>query len=260
MSKKQSKATKQAGMQRASERAAAIRAEHERKERRTRTLMISAAVVGVLILVVAVVVGVQASRDTTGKAATPPNGAVDTYSLPMGPADAPVTVTVYEDPMCPYCGDFEAVSEQRLKQYAESGDVQVRYHLVSFLDDASSTKYSTRAANAVAVVLDTAGPEAAVKFHDALYANQPPENSAGLSDQQLIDLAVQAGADEQAITGPIEDLKFEQWVVNSTNEWSKRGFTGTPTVTVDGEEVKFKSADDLIAQIEKTVDEKLAQQ
>lgn len=259
MSKKQSKATKQAATQRAAERAAAIRAEHERKERRTRALMVSAAVVGVLVLVVAIVVGVQASRDTTGKAATPPNGAVDSYALPMGEAGAPVTVTVYEDPMCPYCGQFEAVSENRLKEYAATGDVQVRYHLVSFLDDASSTNYSTRAANAVAVVLDTAGPEVAVKFHDALYANQPPENSAGLSDQQLIDLAVKAGADEQAITGPIQDLKFEQWVVNSTNEWSKRGFTGTPTVTVNGEQIEFKSAEDLLARTEKAVDQALAQ-
>lgn len=259
MSKKQSKATKQAGAQRAAERAAAIRAEQERKERRTRTLMITAAVVGVLVLVVAIVVAVQSGRDTTGKAATPPQGAVESYALPMGPADAPVTVTVYEDFMCPYCGLFEQVSSERLKKYAESGDVQVRYQMVSFLDDASSTDYSTRAANALAVVLDTAGADVAVDFHDALFANQPEEGTAGLSDDELIDLAVEAGAEEGQIAGPIEDLAFEQWVVNSTGAWSDRGFTGTPTVTVDGEKVEFSSAEELLANTEKAIDEALAE-
>jgi protein-disulfide isomerase len=257
MTKKQSEATKKANMQRASERAAAIRAEQERKERRTRALLVTAAVVGVLLLVVAIVVAVQAGRDTTGEAAEAPSGVVDGYALAMGADDAPVTVTVYEDPMCPYCGLFEKASSDRLKEYADAGDVQVRYHVVSFLDDASTTDYSTRAANALGVVLDTAGPEVAVKFHDALYANQPAEGGPGLSDEQLIDLAVQAGAEEDAIAGPIADLAFEQWVVNSTGEWSDRGFTGTPTVTVNGKKIDFQSAEDLLAKTETAIKEEL---
>ncbi len=258
MTKKQSKVTQQANMQRASERAAAIRAEHARKERRSRTIMVTAAVVGVLILVVAIVVAVQASRDTTGQSAAAPAGVVGGYGVPLGPDGAPVTVTVYEDMMCPYCGQFEAVSEDVLKKYADSGDVQVRYHVVSFLDDASSTKYSTRAANALGVVLDTAGPEVAIKFHDALYANQPQEGSAGLSDSELIDLAVKAGADKNAISGPIADLKFKQWVVNSTGDWSDRGFTGTPTVTVNGKNIKYNSAEDLLSNTETAIQDALA--
>jgi coenzyme F420-dependent glucose-6-phosphate dehydrogenase len=110
----------------------------------------------------------------------------------MGPDDAPVVVTVYEDPMCPYCGLFEQTSAETLKQYAADGSVQVRYHLVSFLDDASTSGYSTRAANAVGVVLDTSGPEVAAKFHEAIFVNQPEEGSAGISDDELIDLAVEA--------------------------------------------------------------------
>jgi protein-disulfide isomerase len=259
MTKKQSKATQQANMQRASERAAAIRAEQDRKERRTRTLLVTAAVVAVLLIVTVIGYIVMSERDTTGQAATPPNGAVDTYSVAMGADDAPVTVTVYEDFMCPYCGLFEQVSAERLKKYADSGDVQVRYHVVSFLDQASSSDYSTRAANALAVVLDTAGPEVAVKFHDALFANQPEEGSAGLSDEELVDLAVEAGADQATIEGPIADLKFEQWVVNSTDEWSRRGFKGTPTVTVNDEKVDFNSAEELLANTEQAIEDALAE-
>jgi len=257
MSKRQSNATKQANLQRASERAA-IRAEQEAKERRTRAFIVTGTVAAVLVVVVALVVGFQASRDTTGRAATSPAGAVDGYALPIGQDDAPVVVTVYEDMMCPFCGLFESISSERMKEYAESGDVQVRYHVVSFLDRASETRYSTRAANAIAVVLDTAGPEVAVAFHDALFANQPPEGGPGLPDEQMIEMAVEAGADRAAIEGPIADLAFEQWVVNSTGEWSDRGFTGTPTVTVNDEKVEFTSAEDLLAGTEAAIDEALA--
>ena len=253
MSRKQSKATEQANMRRASERAAAIRAQQERKERRTRALLVSSAVVAVLILVVAVVAAVQASRDTTGQAATPPAGVVDRYSVQMGSSSAPAKVTIYEDFMCPYCGDFERVSEQKLKQYAATGKAQVSYHVVSFLDRSSTTDYSTRAANALAVVLDTAGPGVALRFHNLLYAHQPQEGTAGLSDQQLVGLAVQAGAKSKAVTGPIKDLKFEQWVVNSTNAWSKRGYNSTPTVTVNGKKVAFSSAADLMTNVDAAI-------
>lgn len=259
MSKKQSNATKQANMQAASERAAAIRAEYERKERRNRLIIVASVVVAMLLIVVAVAVALSKS-DTSGEAAGAPGGVVDGYSVPMGPNDAPVSVTVYEDFMCPYCGLFEQVSSEKLKEYADGGDVQVRYHVVSFLDAQSSDDYSTRAANALAVVQDTAGSEVAVEFHDALFANQSEEGGAGLSDEQMIELAVEAGADEEAIRGPIEDLKFEQFVVNATNEWSERGFTGTPAVAVNGEKVEFTDAENLLANTEKAIADALAEQ
>ena len=260
MTKKQSKATKQANMQRASDRAAAIRAEHERKERRSRALVVAASVIGVLLVVIAIAVGLQQGGNGEGQTSTPPDNAVDDYALAMGDNDAPVTVTVYEDMMCPYCGLFEEVSSERLKEYAESGDVEVRYHVVSFLDRASEDRYSTRAANALAVVLDTAGAEVAVEFHDALFANQPEEGGAGLSDEQMIDMAAEAGADEDAITGPIADLKFEPWVEDATEAWSKAGYTGTPTVTVNDEKVDFTSAEDLLANTEKAIADALGEQ
>ena len=257
MSRKQSKATQQANMQRASERAAAIRAEHERKERRSRTIVVAASVIAVLLVVVAIAWGLQQGGTGEGQTSNPPDNVVDEYALAIGDNGAPVTVTVYEDLMCPYCGLFEQASSKRLKEYADSGDVQVRYHVVSFLDGQSSDRYSTRAANAIGVVLDTAGPEVAVEFHDALFANQPEEGGAGISDEQMIDLAVQAGADEEAITGPIEDLKFEPWVENATDAWSKAGFTGTPTVTVNDEKVEVEGGEDLFANTEQAIEEAL---
>ena len=166
----------------------------------------------VLTLLLGIGYAVQSSRDTTGVTATPPAGVVDDYAVPYGDETAPVTVTVYEDFMCPFCGDFEAATRDVLDELVASGDVRVEYRVLSFLDRVSNgTDYSTRAMSALGVVLDQAGPEAAVTFHDLFFENQPEEDTGGLSDDELVQLAVEAGADEADVRGPIEDRTFEQW-------------------------------------------------
>ena len=83
-------------------------------------------------------------------------------------------MTIYEDFMCPVCGDLEAATRAWLPRYAAQGKVRVIYRPVAFLNRMSNgTEYSTRAANAYAVVLDEAGPEAAATFHDLLFDHQP---------------------------------------------------------------------------------------
>ena len=155
---------------RTSERAAVIQRQHVREEARRRNLWVTLGVLAVLGIVVAAGFLVQVSRDTTGQASTPPTDAVATYGVPFGEDSAPVTVTIYEDFMCPVCGDLEAATRDWLPQYAAQGKVRVIYRPVAFLDRMSNgTEYSTRAANAYAGVLDVAGPEAAATFHDLLF-------------------------------------------------------------------------------------------
>jgi protein-disulfide isomerase len=259
MTKRQSKATRRANSERAAERAAAIRREQENKERRRRTLWISLAVLGVLAVVVAIAVGVQAGRDTTGQATTPPAGVVDQYAVPFGEATAPVKVAVYEDFMCPFCGQFEAAGGDLLKQYVDRGDVEVEYRVISFLDGQSNgTDYSTRAMSALGVVLDTTGPEAAKKFHDLLFENQPEEGTDGPSDDELVSYAVEAGAREADVRPAIEDRKFEQWVKNASDAASKGGINSTPTVLVDGKKVESDTIDGLLTSTKAAIDEALA--
>jgi len=253
MSRKKSTATRRTESQAAAARAAEIRAAQERQERRRRTLVVTA--VGVLVLAIVLVVGyaVQSSRDTAGQAATPPSGAVGGYAVPSGPSSAPVKVAVYEDFLCPFCGQFEAASRDALEKQVQAGKVQIQYHVVNFLDDRSTTHYSTRAANALAVVLDTSGPEVAKKFHDLLFEHQPEEGSAGLSDAQLVAYAVQAGATKGAVQPGITGRTYEQWVDNVNDQASKDGVNQTPTVRVDGKTVEYKTIDELVAKVEEAV-------
>jgi|tagenome__1003787_1003787.scaffolds.fasta_scaffold20942578_2 protein-disulfide isomerase len=258
MTKKQSKATKTAASQRAAERAAAIRKEQEDKERRRRTMVVGGVVVVVFALILGIGYAVQSGRDTTGKAATVPAGAVDTYAVPVGKASAPVKLTVYEDFMCPFCGQFESESRGVLQKYIDSGDVRENYRVVSFLDDSSTTKYSTRAMNAFAAVLNSSGPVVAKKFHDLLYENQPAEGSAGLSDAQLLHFAVQAGADRAAVKKAMDSGQFDQWVTNATGAFSKAGYTSTPTVLLDGKQIAAQDVHAMVEDMEQQIKAKLS--
>jgi protein-disulfide isomerase len=249
MSKRRSTATRRAESQAAAARAAAIRRVQERRERRRRTLLIVVA----LAVLAALGTAISVYVDRTGGPATAPQGAVATYAVPAGRSSAPVTVAIYEDFMCPFCGEFESASRSALRKDLAAGNVQLRYHVLNFLDGSSTTDHSTRAANAYAAVLDDSGPQAAKTFHDLLFEHQPEEGSAGISDHRLLDYAVRAGADRAAVSAAIRDRTYEQWVDNGAAQASKDGVTSTPTVTVNGKTVTFTTIDQLVSKVQRAV-------
>ena len=182
------------------ERAAAALRQQEAIERRRQFAMVGS-VIAVLVIIGGATWFAISRGDTTGETVaasdTPAN--TDGYAVVVGDAAAPTTLTFYEDPQCPACQQFESTVNADVNQGIADGKVKVEYRIVSFLDRASTNEYSSRAANALFVVADTAGPEAFKKFHDLLYENQPAEGSAGPDDDQLIAWAVEAGADEAAV-------------------------------------------------------------
>ncbi len=238
------------------EKAAELRAQAERQETRRRSLLITAAVAAVIVVVVAAVVLVRvASNDQKVKEAAlngPPANLTNGAIL-VGNPDAKVTIDLYEDFQCPVCKGFESSNADQLKAWAAAGTAKLMYHPVAILDDASSTKYSTRSANAAAAVV-AADPKAFKAFHDLLYANQPPENGDGLPDSQLIDYAVQAGVAKAAVESAITSQKYAGWVGLQTEDFSKKGFGGTPTVVVAGKKLgaatTIPSPDQLKAAVE----------
>lgn len=249
MSKKKSAASRSAASRAAAERAAEIRAQETRRERR-RQLMIGGGFLLVGAILVALFVWWQSGTEDTGKDATPPAGASQTYAVGYGDEGAPTTVEIYSDFLCPACGAFEAEMNDELTEAADAGDVRLEIFPVAILDSRSPTQYSRRAANAMAVVLETTGVEEAKVFHDLLFANQPTEGGAGEpTDDELVALAVEAGAEESAVRPGIEDLQFEQWVVDATADFGDKGYTGTPTVVVDGEVVGGNSMAEVVAAV-----------
>jgi protein-disulfide isomerase len=219
--------------------AAAKVAEMRRRQaakERQRNILLGLAVAAAVALIIGGAVYLNSTRDTTGDtSAAVPSGLVDGQGFARGKDSAPVHLVMYEDFMCPICGQFEKDEADFLAQQVAAGSVQVEYRPIAILDrESNGTNYSTRSANAAGCVLSEAGPVAAGKMHDLLYANQPEENSDGLPDSQLVDLAVQAGADKSTVQTCIDDQKYKGWVANVTDQSSKDGVTGTPTAVLDG--------------------------
>jgi protein-disulfide isomerase len=218
------------------DRAAAALREQQRAERRRQLL-----IVGTVVAVLAIIGGLTwfaiSRGDTTGEAVEESGipGNTDGYAVVVGDADAPLTMKFYEDPQCPVCQQFEAAVGPQVEEAIADGRVKVEYHIVSFLDDRSENDYSSRAANALYVVADTAGPDVFAKYHSLLYENQPAEGTAGPEDDQLVEWAAEAGADEDAVRQPVEDKVYEQWIENATDQMSQDGVNGTPGVFIDGQ-------------------------
>jgi protein-disulfide isomerase len=233
----------------ARERSAVLRAEAARREARRRSIVVTGIVAAVLAAVVAAFVLVHAlQRDasTTGAAATPSHGA--NGAVVVGRAAAPVTIVAYEDFQCPACKAYEDANDPQLRSWLAKGQVKIEYHPIAFLDRASTDAYSTRALNAAATVLDLA-PAGFARFHDALYAEQPQEGGAGLTDERLVRLAVAAGAPEAQARADIDGLAFKAWTAKVTDDASKAGVNQTPTVSVDGTTVADHSPQAIAAAV-----------
>jgi len=217
---------------------AALLAERKRAERRKQVLT----QVGIGALLVALVVGITVAvlvtRDGDDGPVAVPSGLTPDGSVRFGAADAAVTLEVVEDFQCPACRQLEAAAGEVLADYREADDVAVEYHPIAFLDRASTDEYSSRALNASMCVLDDAGPDAWMAMHDALYDEQPQEGGAGLPDGTLVSMAVDAGADEDAVASCIGDRTYDKWGEQQTDRFFDDGGQGTPTVFVDGEQVE----------------------
>jgi protein-disulfide isomerase len=121
---------------------------------------------------------------------------------------------------------------------------------MAFLDTSANDRYSTRALNAAAVVVASGGGQAFQKFHDLLYAHQPPETGNGLTDAQLVSYAAEAGATGGSVATDIKNLTYGDWVKQVTDQASKDGVTGTPTVFVDGKKLADLSPAALTAAVD----------
>jgi protein-disulfide isomerase len=209
--------------------------EQQRRER-TRNLLVVGSIVVAIAIIAVVMFVVTSKKDTTGQAASHvPTNLTGRYDVVIGQKSAPHTVKLYEDFQCPICQEFEKTAGDKIRAGIADGSIKVDYHMVAFLDRSSTTQYSSRALNAAMAVLSTAGTDAFLKFHQIAYDNQPPEGSAGVPDSTLVQWATQAGATESEVKPLIDGNVYHQWVVNATDQMSKDGVTGTPTVFIDGQ-------------------------
>ena len=146
----------------------------------------------------------------------------------------PVRIDAYIDFLCPYCRQFELSSAAALAALVASGEASITYHPMNFLDEASTTNYSSRASAASACAADQGRfPE----YAHALFEHQPPEGGPGLSDAELTALGKGAGLAE-TFGNCVAEGQYLGWPSYVTERAVAAGVSGTPTVLVAGEDVE----------------------
>jgi protein-disulfide isomerase len=165
-----------------------------------------------------------------------------------GSSDPKVVLSLYEDFLCPHCGQFEQQFGPTVRKLIETGAIAADYYMVAILDR-SGNGYSSRAANAAYCVADSS-TDAFQRFHDALFLQQPAEGAAAYPDNaRLIELARQAGAG-----GEVPDcITNGRYVEMTQGLAAATGIQATPTIKINGEDYEFSTPDALVAKVKEIV-------
>jgi protein-disulfide isomerase len=146
----------------------------------------------------------------------------------------PVRVDAFIDFLCPYCRRFELSAGPALVQLIADNLISLAYHPMNFLDEASTTNYSTRASAASGCAADEG------RFLDyarALFVGQPPEGGPGLTDAELVRIGRDAGLSD-AFASRVSAGTYLDWPPYVTASATALGVQGTPTVLVAGQVVR----------------------
>jgi len=255
----------------ARERARELRELHKKQDRNRRRIVTLSVVGGVLVIVVVVALVIVnfAAPGGRGPLNMLSDGikigtgfkAVQTPGIPANSKPVPsatnspdvIDIKLYIDYLCPNCGTFEKKNGDQLRAWVKSGAATVEIHPIAVLTTKSAgTQYSLRAANAAACVAEFS-PNHFFDFNEALFVDQPKEGSAGLTDQQIMKRATNAGVtDMLQIRRCIEDRRFRSWVQAATARALNGPIPGadagsiavTPTIIVNGSTFKYSTAFD----------------
>ncbi len=207
------------------------------RERRIRTI-VTLSIVGVALAAIVTALVIFVVPMLTKKSQVASGGSDSKYVVKVGNSDAPAVVDVYLDYMCPYCGNFERTNSEDIKSMTTDGKALVQIHPLAFLDDASQgTEYSSRAANAFVTVANKE-PDKVLAFNAILFENQPDEQTTGLTDAEIAQLAQKVGV-STATTDTFTDNLYADWVAKGTTDaFKSEGIESTPTVKINGKAVE----------------------
>ena len=149
--------------------------------------------------------------------------------------DGPVRVDAFIDFLCPFCRQFELSSAPTLADLIREKLISLVYHPMNFLDQASTTNYSTRAAAASGCAADQGR---FLGYAQALFQRQPAEGGPGLTDAELAGIGRDIGLPDAAFASCVTEGLYLDWPAYVTARATALGVEGTPTVVVAGAAVQ----------------------
>ncbi len=192
--------------------------------------------------------GQRAADPTTGaRLAVPRRQPGD--PLALGPVNAPVVVAEWGDFQCPFCRVFNQSSEPALlRQYVDTGQVRFEWHDFAYLGPESVL--GARAARA-------AGRQGKFwQYHDALYNDQPRENTGAVTAATLTATAARLGLNVPEFQRDDDDPAIAQAVTADQADGTRLGIAGVPSFVI-GSQLIFGAQP--LATFQQAIDPALAQ-
>src|ERR1700753_2893814 len=162
-----------------------------------------------------------------------PSGHTPEGGVLVGSQGARRRLVLFEDPQCPYCREFEEASGDLLRREVAAGAVAVDYRIRSFLGDES-----VRAANALAAAAE------AGRFGElrrAIFAHQPPEQSGGVTTEDLLALGRHVGLTRDDFIAAVTQGRYEDWVRAIEDVFAGQDPRGTPAAILDNQPLEAET-------------------
>lgn len=157
----------------------------------------------------------------------------------LGDPNAKVTIILYEDFQCPFCGAVTGIEPKSeatdylkkmdptwtpsvpgIKEYVKKGDVLFVYRDWAFLGPES-----IKSAEAARCAKDQ---NKFWEYHDFLYSHQNGENKGSFSDSNLKSFAKNLGLNTVSFDQCLDGNKYTKAVMDSREEGANAGVKGTP--------------------------------
>lgn len=151
-------------------------------------------------------------------------------------------LTVYSDPQCPVCAQFEHLSHEDVTKELEKGNLGYDLHLLTFMDSNRGNTTSTEVSAALHTLARNEEAEPFFKMISAWWASEIDSNGAYVNTQmsrkQLAQAASDAGASEKSVK-EIEDgtniqVADDAYKTNADLLKNTYGSVSTPSIIVDG--------------------------
>lgn len=220
-----------------------------------RNLAMQIGLVAIVVLFAVGLIGYIVYSNTHGKIAADAGTPIQVSSSKLvtrdGTDEPKATLAVYEDFLCPACGNFERAFGPTIAKLIDSGAIEADYYTVAILDRPEYDNYSSRAGAAAHCVADE-NMEAFGRFHAMLYSErlQPAEGGGDYpDDNKLIEIARQAGVVGN-VPSCINSGKYLKMVRGMAQT---AGIHATPTLRINGEDYRPSTPEALVSKIRELV-------
>lgn len=152
---------------------------------------------------------------------------IDTKNSPFeGPADAPVTLTLFTDFECPYCSKMPPLIEQVMKNNPKNLKVVFKNNPLNFHKMARPAAYAALAAQEQGKFWE---------FHDQLFTTKK------LSPESIDKIAIDLKLDMAKFKADMKSPEIIAKVEKDLKDGKQAGVTGTPTVFINGRRPQQRS-------------------